>query len=86
MTRAVLRLGGGGAGQQSILDGIEFARGSNDSEWGLLRATLGHPEPFNLRHVAMGNENCEAVGYAGRFQLLSLMLSRTHTPGPHMYR
>lgn len=38
------------------LDLIEFANGEPDSKWGGVRAQLGHPEPFNLEYLAIGNE------------------------------
>lgn len=38
------------------LDLIEFANGPADSEWGSLRAEMGHPEPFNLKFIGIGNE------------------------------
>ncbi|MDE7419276.1 MAG: carbohydrate binding domain-containing protein [Muribaculaceae bacterium] len=38
------------------LDLIEFANGSTDTEWGKLRADMGHPEPFNLKYIGIGNE------------------------------
>ncbi|MDE5585192.1 MAG: carbohydrate binding domain-containing protein [Muribaculaceae bacterium] len=38
------------------LDLIEFANGSTDTEWGKLRAEMGHPEPFNLKYIGIGNE------------------------------
>lgn len=38
------------------LDLIEFANGPVDSEWGKLRAEMGHPAPFNLKFIAIGNE------------------------------
>lgn len=41
---------------QDALDLIEFANGSADTEWGALRAEMGHPEPFNLKFIAIGNE------------------------------
>lgn len=41
---------------QDALDLIEFANGSVDSEWGKIRAEMGHPEPFNLKYVGVGNE------------------------------
>ncbi|MDA2805284.1 alpha-L-arabinofuranosidase C-terminal domain-containing protein [Nocardiopsis suaedae] len=41
---------------QDTLDLIEFANGPADSEWGGLRAEMGHPEPFGLTHVQVGNE------------------------------
>ncbi len=41
---------------QDALDLIEFANGSTDTEWGKLRADMGHPEPFNLKFIGVGNE------------------------------
>lgn len=41
---------------QDALDLIEFANGSADSRWGSLRAELGHPQPFNLEYIGIGNE------------------------------
>ncbi|KAG6549463.1 hypothetical protein Mapa_008999 [Marchantia paleacea] len=43
---------------QDALDGLEFATGPNTSTYGAIRAAMGHPEPFNVRHVAIGNEDC----------------------------
>ncbi len=39
-----------------VLDLIEFANGPADSEWGKVRADMGHPAPFNLKFVGIGNE------------------------------
>ncbi len=41
---------------QDCLDLIEFANGPVTSTWGKLRADMGHPEPFNLKYMAIGNE------------------------------
>ncbi len=41
---------------QDALDLIEFANGSATSTWGKLRADMGHPEPFNLKFIGIGNE------------------------------
>ena len=38
------------------LDLIEFANGDTNTEWGKLRTDMGHPEPFNLKFLAIGNE------------------------------
>ena len=38
------------------LDLIEFANGDTDTKWGKLRADMGHPAPFNLKHIGVGNE------------------------------
>ncbi|XP_020219901.1 alpha-L-arabinofuranosidase 1 [Cajanus cajan] len=52
---------------QDALDGIQFARGSPTSPWGSARAALGHPKPFDLRYVAVGNENCGQPDYEGNY-------------------
>ncbi|KAG4915759.1 hypothetical protein JHK87_053316 [Glycine soja] len=52
---------------QEALDGIEFARGSPKSQWGSLRASMGHPEPFDLRIVAIGNEECGMPKYQANY-------------------
>ncbi|MCX8107935.1 MAG: alpha-L-arabinofuranosidase, partial [Verrucomicrobiae bacterium] len=41
---------------QDALDLIEFANGPATSEWGARRAALGHPAPFNLKMLGIGNE------------------------------
>jgi len=38
------------------LDLIDFANGPVTGKWGKLRAEMGHPEPFNLKYLAIGNE------------------------------
>ncbi|MBC6994237.1 alpha-L-arabinofuranosidase C-terminal domain-containing protein [Neolewinella lacunae] len=38
------------------LDLIEFANGAVNTEWGKLRSDMGHPEPFNLKYIGVGNE------------------------------
>ena len=38
------------------LDLIEFANGPADSKWGKIRAEMGHPEPFNMKYLGIGNE------------------------------
>jgi len=41
------------------LDLIEFANGSVQTPWGKLRSDMGHPEPFNLKMIGVGNEQWE---------------------------
>jgi alpha-L-arabinofuranosidase len=41
---------------QDALDLIEFANGPADSVWGAKRAAMGHPEPFHMRMMGVGNE------------------------------
>ena len=45
---------------QDALDEIEYATGGSDTTWGARRAADGHPAPFQLRYVEVGNED----GYA----------------------
>lgn len=42
---------------QDALDLIEFANGDVNSTWGRKRAEMGHPAPFNLKYMGVGNEN-----------------------------
>ena len=42
---------------QDMLDAVEYANGPVTSKWGALRAKNGHPEPFNLKYIEIGNEN-----------------------------
>jgi alpha-L-arabinofuranosidase len=41
---------------QDALDLIEFANGSVSSSWGKLRGDMGHPKPFNMKYIGIGNE------------------------------
>jgi len=41
---------------QDALDLIEFANGPANTRWGRLRAQMGHPEPFNMKYLGVGNE------------------------------
>lgn len=44
---------------QDAVDLIEFANGPVTSKWGALRASMGHPESFNMDMIAVGNEQWE---------------------------
>ncbi|MCQ2246190.1 MAG: carbohydrate binding domain-containing protein [Bacteroidaceae bacterium] len=41
---------------QDAMDLIEFANGDVNTQWGKLRADMGHPAPFNLKYLGIGNE------------------------------
>ncbi len=49
------------------VDLIEFANGPVTSEWGKLRADMGHPEPFNLKFICLGNEEHDTAAVRERF-------------------
>jgi alpha-L-arabinofuranosidase len=53
---------------QDALDAIEYANGPVTSTWGALRAKNGHPEPFHLKYVEIGNEN-GGPNYEARYPL-----------------
>jgi alpha-N-arabinofuranosidase len=54
---------------QDALDEIEFATGGTDTPWGKKRAQLGHPKPFPLHYVEIGNEDWfdRSGSYESRF-------------------
>lgn len=53
---------------QDAMDAVEYANGPVDSKWGELRAAAGHPQPFHLKMVEVGNENF-GPEYAARYAL-----------------
>jgi len=53
---------------KDVVDGIEFARGGPKTPWGSVRAAMGHPEPFNLDYVSIGNQECWMLYYRGNYQ------------------
>ncbi|GAB2947103.1 alpha-L-arabinofuranosidase C-terminal domain-containing protein [Streptomyces pseudoechinosporeus] len=53
---------------QDTLDLIEFANGPVTSEWGKKRAQMGHPKPFNLTHLGVGNEENLPNEFFARFK------------------
>jgi alpha-L-arabinofuranosidase len=55
---------------QDALDAIEYANGPETSVWGSIRAKNGHPEPFNLKYLEIGNENGTAP-YNERWLLIA---------------
>lgn len=59
------------------LDLIEFANGPVTSRWGALRAGMGHPEPFNLRYIGIGNEQWGEV-YPERLELFLKQIRAKH--------
>lgn len=53
---------------QDTLDLVEFANGPATSEWGKKRAAMGHPKPFRLTHLAVGNEENLPEEFFARFK------------------
>lgn len=63
---------------QEMLDSIEFARGEANSTWGFVRAAMGHPEPFDLKYVAIGNEDCGKPNYKANYLKFYAALTSTY--------
>lgn len=51
-----------------VLHLIEFCNGGTDTEWGAKRAAMGHPEPFGLEYLGIGNEDLIDDVFKNRFQ------------------
>ena len=81
----------GGAGQQcgipmnemddyvqDVLDLIEWANGDVKTKWGKLRAEAGHPKPFNLKYVGIGNEDLITDIFEERFTLIYKAVKEKH--------
>ena len=55
---------------QDMADFIEYAKGPADSEWGRRRVADGHPQPYRLRYLELGNEERVDEKYAAKFEAL----------------
>uniref|UniRef100_A0A0D3FHU4 non-reducing end alpha-L-arabinofuranosidase n=1 Tax=Oryza barthii TaxID=65489 RepID=A0A0D3FHU4_9ORYZ len=52
---------------KDVVDGIEFARGDPKTTWGSVRAAMGHPEPFPLYYISVGNQECSKPYYKEKY-------------------
>lgn len=81
----------GGAGQQGgipmeemdayiqeIFDLIEWANGSPNTPWGKKRAEAGHPKPFNLKYIGIGNEDLISDIFKERFTMIFNAVKAKH--------
>ena len=62
---------------QDALDLIEFANAAVTTEWGGLRARLGHPAPFNLKMIGVGNEQW-GPDYLERYKRFTAAIKSKH--------
>ena len=62
---------------QDALDLVEFANGPMDSTWGSKRAAMGHPAPFNMKLLGIGNEQW-GPQYFERYERFSKVLKEKH--------
>ena len=74
------------------LDLIEWANGPADSKWGKVRADAGHPEPFGLKYLGLGNEEKISPEFEERFKFIydqvrakypDIIIVGTAGPGSH---
>ena len=62
---------------QDALDLVEFANGSIQTRWGKLRADMGHPEPFQLKYLGVGNEQWDEQ-YFDRYKEFEKILKQKY--------
>jgi len=62
---------------QDALDLIEFANGSADSKWGKIRVEMGHPAPFNMKYIGVGNEQWGAQ-YIERYAAFAKVINEKY--------
>ncbi|MGE5420855.1 MAG: alpha-L-arabinofuranosidase C-terminal domain-containing protein [Chloroflexota bacterium] len=62
---------------QDALDLIEFANGDASTQWGKLREDMGHPKPFNLKFIGIGNEQWDEQ-YIERYEMFEKVLKEKH--------
>lgn len=74
------------------LDLIEWANGDVNTKWGKVRAEAGHPKPFNLKYLGLGNEEKITKEFEERFKYIydrvrakypDIVIVGTAGPGSH---
>jgi alpha-N-arabinofuranosidase len=63
---------------QEVLDLIEWANGPASSTWGAKRAAAGHPEPFRLQYLGVGNEEHITPVFEERFRMIRDAVKARH--------
>ena len=63
---------------QDALDLIEWANGDQSTKWGRIRAEQGHPAPFNLKYLGIGNEEKISPEFAERFKYMYEKIQKVH--------
>lgn len=69
---------------QDMHDLIEFCRGDENTTWGKVRVSLGHPEPFELKYICIGNEQ-EGEIYFERYQVFLDSFNEAKAKNPDLY-
>lgn len=63
---------------QDVLDLIEYANGAPTTTWGKKRAEAGHPQPFNLKYIGIGNEDLITDLFEERFTMIYQAVKEKH--------
>jgi alpha-L-arabinofuranosidase len=63
---------------QEIVDLVEYANGDANTTWGKKRAEAGHPRPFNLKYIGIGNEDLITDVFEERFTMIFNALQKKH--------
>ncbi len=63
---------------QDVLDLIEYANGDIHTPWGQKRAAAGHPEPFHLKYIGIGNEDQITDVFEERFAMIFKAVKEKH--------
>lgn len=69
---------------QDMHDLVEFCRGDENTTWGKVRVSLGHPEPFELKYICIGNEQ-EGEVYFERYQVFLDSFNEAKAANPNLY-
>ena len=69
---------------QDMHDLVEFCRGDENTIWGKVRVSLGHPEPFELKYICIGNEQ-EGKVYFERYQVFLESFNEAKKNNPDLY-
>ena len=67
---------------QEALDAIQYANGDTNTYWGAQRAAAGHPAPFNLQYIEIGNENSGSAYNANYAMFYNAI--KSNYPGMHI--
>jgi alpha-L-arabinofuranosidase len=69
-----------------ILDLLQYCNGLPSTKWGAMRATNGHPKPYNLKYIEIGNENYMTVNeYNARYPLIYKAIKAAYPEVEIMY-
>ena len=62
---------------QDACDLVEFANGDASTKWGARRAAMGHPDPFGLKYLSIGNEDV-GTNYFVRYRAIAKAMRERH--------